>query len=386
MKIGIEIETVYNRSKVGTINIGGYGNGIRFSFERNERESSSAIGSFFNGGTSERDQLLAKPKWVAGHDSSINYNITITTPDMSDWTPCTVELVSDVANGKEKFIKMLEEIKSLMTCNCSGAELKDIMHFNTSCGCHLHFSFKDFDVNKICGYRPLTDVRNEFFDGLNKLDIRSELKKSIRSQYFRAHAKKLTMKKWKNNVQGGGGERGNEFNFRSFTSKMGFEWRSFNLLDVETWDEFFKVLLLGYDSANSLRDRVKKFSDTENYDVSNQAKDKIKSHSKSINESTDIKPYKENLNIDIFITGIGQVHSGAYGKLTALSRWYEDNKFRRELLAHESESSIGSLRGIAIDGFVGEVLREDGDRNALVAVNLSENPVFVDDDDEEEDD
>ena len=49
---------------------------------------------------------------------------------------------------------------------------------------------------------------------------------------------------WKNNSPTNG-RRYSEFNFYSIEENKGFEWRSFNLMGIKTWDEFYKMMSLG---------------------------------------------------------------------------------------------------------------------------------------------
>ena len=223
MKIGIEIEAVYNRNVVGDIVKGGHGEGTPFSFRYAQPETFSGVRAFLSSESSREDPLLKNPRWRAESDGSLRNYIG---GDLTNWSAHTIELVSKVANDKDDFINMLNELKGLMTLNCANVELKDVMNFNDSCGCHLHFSFPDFNINKICGYLPLTRVRKTFFDGLNTLDIDAKLKQSIRNQYFRRYARRLTKKGWKNNTHHK--ERNAEFNFYYFEYHKGYEWRSVN--------------------------------------------------------------------------------------------------------------------------------------------------------------
>ena len=91
---------------------------------------------------------------------------------------------------------------------------------------------------------------------------------------------------------------------------------------VQTWDEFFKVLILGYDSANSLREHVKKFIETENYNPGNYIKDSIKNYNNSLQYDADMESYKEPINVDIFVTGIGRTNTYGTGKLNDMSFKY----------------------------------------------------------------
>ena len=46
--------------------------------------------------------------------------------------------------------------------------------------------------------------------------------------------------------------RHTEFNYRSELDNKGFEWRSFNLMGVKTWEEFKILMGIGFECINFL--------------------------------------------------------------------------------------------------------------------------------------
>ncbi len=153
MKIGIEIEGIYNQEIVGRIQKGYHKDPKNFVVE---------------------GDTTASEVWMAESDASVKCS-----SDREFIHPDSVEIISKPIKGKKKFFEGLDELKQLLTKG-KNHELHKVLKFNKSCGCHIHFSFDDLKLNKICGYQPLEKIRKYFFKELLKLEISSEAKIAIK--------------------------------------------------------------------------------------------------------------------------------------------------------------------------------------------------------------
>jgi hypothetical protein len=220
LKIGLEIECVYNDNEV-LFNRGSYHAGIK-------------KGKY----------------WSIETDGSLNsYG--------SDFDNSkTAEFVSKVFCSKKLFIKGLEEFKGFF----DNKELKDVLFFNSSCGCHFHIGLNGSKkYTDFLSFEELKKIRNKFFKDINKSVVLSDdTKRNILKQYFRSYAKKINkdicLNGWSNN-------RTLEFNKLSEDSNKGLEWRSLNLCSVKTWEEFFEVMNIIFNCVEKLfRMRTNGFS------------------------------------------------------------------------------------------------------------------------------
>lgn len=201
IKIGIELECVYNKDilKLDYDDIGGYHSPKSISnFWRAECDGSlNTYGETFNG--------IAK-------------NAELTTP--------TIKI--------NKYKDAIADLKIL----CNNEDLDNVLCFNKSCGCHFHFSIPDKFYKNIPNEIFLSS-RKFFFKQLRNSEIiPTEIKEGIRKHYFRHYAQRF--KPSHKNCR----TRYTEFNFVSENNNMGMEWRSFNILGVETWEqmeEMFKI-------------------------------------------------------------------------------------------------------------------------------------------------
>jgi len=164
------------------------------------------------------------------------------------------ELISVPVERRATFFKQLKEFKDEIAPN--GEELFDIVSFNSTCGCHIHFSIKErLIANKICS-ELIKEFRDDFFKGLRELNITKGVATDIIAHYFRKYSKKQRNYNKFNHY--GHNRRYKEFNRLSEMDHKGMEWRSFNLLGVSTWKDFFTILLYAYDCINKLLKRLKK--------------------------------------------------------------------------------------------------------------------------------
>jgi hypothetical protein len=223
-KFGIEIEAIYNRDILPMLRIGQYHRGAR-----NPQLKGFSIQS----------------------DGSLN--------SMSEFprNNCA-EFVTDVRRTKKGFFQQLHRFKDYMSRD-GKYELKDVVSFNQTCGCHVHVSL----VNGKRFYEMFTieeffQVRRYFFNQLQRDKvIGSDAKRLIRSHYNREYARVLKRRtSWRHT-------RSSEFNVYSERDGRGIEWRGFNLRGITTWVEFLKIFeivwnTMEYMNTLSKTDKLKK--------------------------------------------------------------------------------------------------------------------------------
>jgi len=215
--VGIELEGYYNKSAFAVKLPSGYG----------YRESAG--------------QPLSK-SWLATTDSSIKSR----NASFSDGVP--IEIVQIRRIGREAFFDSLEEFRKLFKPN---KPLSECVVFNDSCGCHVHFSMNDYAYNRMV-FEHVGALRELFFAKL-KAVVSDEVYSQITKHYNRDYAKAI--KKDNFNYVLKGGDRA-ELNFGSEYKGKGLEWRSFNLLGVTTWKEFFSVMNVMYDTLEEFVDKL----------------------------------------------------------------------------------------------------------------------------------
>ena len=142
------------------------------------------------------------------------------------------ELITKVKKDKKGFFNALKHLKKL-----SGTELNSFVDFNSTSGCHIHFSFNNISFKNI-DTKWLYPLRRRFFKKLALSNIKS--KDEIKKQYFRNMAKEVNKNKnWYR-------DKFSEFNLLSERNGNGFEWRSINLMGVKSWEEFFELFEIVY--------------------------------------------------------------------------------------------------------------------------------------------
>lgn len=203
----------------------------------------------------------------------------------------TIEFTSIVIKP-ERFRRALDSFKEIF----KGYELNKVLDFNDTCGCHIHISMEDestFTFRRRAVFGIFSDVRKEFFRLLKKNEkLSQEVKDKIRKHYFRHYAQAVNEDNYRDTS-----DKYREFNLRTEEDGTGIEWRSFNLLGVTTWDEFFEVFEMGRKCVMFLRDKIMKgCSYSSNLKIPEKIKEEIEevkvmevSYSKNIEEVKVIK-------------------------------------------------------------------------------------------------
>lgn len=157
------------------------------------------------------------------------------------------EFVMYKQTTKEDFFNALKTFKRLISFNGKYA-LDKLIYFPESCGCHIHFSLGKSKFKDKIPFEYLLRMRKLFFEKLEKSSVLSEdTKQSIKNQYFRHYAQKITKENYFKGI-----ERYAEFNTQSEDCGYGLEWRSFNILNVESWNEFDEMFKIAYESIEYL--------------------------------------------------------------------------------------------------------------------------------------
>jgi hypothetical protein len=219
MNIGIELEQIVNNDvlKLTQERVGGYHTPIPIStYWRIERDGSLRVkGKFLNEVPIEMTSVILKPN---------------------------------------NLMKAIEEFKSLF----GERELGEVVDFNQSCGCHIHFSLfdeiLDFRFKKKAIYGLFKETRTQFFKLLNKSSIiPKDIKEGIKKHYYREYAKKIDENSYYNQH-----ERRMEFNLTCEGSGTGIEWRSFNVRDIQTWEQFREMFRIMLECLENMKTRIKK--------------------------------------------------------------------------------------------------------------------------------
>ena len=219
--IGIEIECVLNR-RIISIDKGSYHDG-----------------EFING----------LSRWKAEDDSSLSDD-----DEFDEWGDC-IEIISPILTSKKEFKEELMKFKDKFSKGGS-LKLKEVLSFNSSCGSHVHFSINRFSFNTKVVFEIYPKVREYFKEKILSSNIES--KDDIVNHYDRDYSALLN--KEHNYKQ----ERHTEFNFVSEGSGKGIEWRSPNLLNIKTWEEFFEFWEIVYNSLEYFYKISQKYEESKN--------------------------------------------------------------------------------------------------------------------------
>lgn len=214
IKLGFEVECEVNDAILSRhIPQGGYHNGRR-------------INTYWK---SEHDGSLSRYRW---HMNGQTYEFVSKKLGLTSY---------------KKAIKSFKKMFEDFTDDENVPELNKIVHFNPSCGCHIHFSDTEVDLrNRIVGYDAEL-LFQMMMNNMKKAGFSEKFRAQYRKQYYRGYAKHYTDRH----------ERAQTLNFTNGRTNT-VEWRSMNLLPVETWEEFEGLLVVAVTTITEFIDRVKK--------------------------------------------------------------------------------------------------------------------------------
>jgi len=130
--------------------------------------------------------------------------------------------------------KILLNLKQKFDTESLNKSFSENISLNSSCGHHIHISTKNFKIIEKTQIQFFESIRRDFFKQLKKT-VSIERYKAIKGHYFRDYAKKI-------NEYNEYNERYSEFNLTN--DKKGIEWRSFNILNCSSWEEYQTVVIL----------------------------------------------------------------------------------------------------------------------------------------------
>lgn len=194
--------------------------------------------------------LLADNYWKSESDGSLR---------AGDFTHSdSFEFISKTCKDEEELSKALVAFEAYFS-DGGKYELNEVLSFNNSTGCHIHFSFdnKKFLFRKLATFNSFMALRNYFLTAIERSSINDIAKNEIKKRYFRSYASKLTKAGFNNAL----GDRRKEFNFCSEDNGTGLEWRSINLTGIKTWAEFKEIFAIIIKSINFFKDNRSKFAD-----------------------------------------------------------------------------------------------------------------------------
>lgn len=204
LTIGLEIEAVVN-AKVHSLDVGNYHEGNRI------------------------EGLYG---WRVERDGSIR-----SRSDTFEGNYYLCEFVSNRLidiEGAKSALKRFQDFISKQGTH----QLREVIRFNSSCGAHIHFSFNNtHDRNQIHEKILKTHadrMRAYCFNLIAKSPHFTTLQKEDICRYYDRRFSRVVHKKENWTEQG----RYSELNFESAENGQGLEWRSPNLLNINTWEQF----------------------------------------------------------------------------------------------------------------------------------------------------
>jgi hypothetical protein len=223
MKVGLEIELIYNAQKLSVVR-----------------------GSYHGGAT------LSK-FWEVQSDTSISP--TRNKFPISE----TCEFVTRrLIPSKRMLRKAIRELRSHFLKNyVFKQKMDEFIDFNDSCGAHIHFSIPNYKYFDKCPEHLFDKARIKFFELLeNSKVLSNEVKHLVKLQYNRSYARIMPTSEIRQLY-----ERRAEWNFQSERNNKGMEWRSFNTRGVKTWVEFYELYSIAWDTLEYLNKNAVKWSD-----------------------------------------------------------------------------------------------------------------------------
>lgn len=227
---GIEIEGIFNN---------------KYTNLMNEIEEYDEDGNRYNGREEYNHDIKFK-KWRFKGDGSLHDSGFFSNESI-------VEFYSNLLKSKTDFFKALKEFKDFCS-NKNKIELKDVVYFNDSCGCHIHIGFKDYrKFYNLVNLEILKEFRELFFKKIKESKILdSDTKLNILNHYYRSYAREIKAQNYNKKHP----HRYLEFNILSERSGKGLEWRSFNLRDIKTWKEFNHLFKICFECIEFLHNKI----------------------------------------------------------------------------------------------------------------------------------
>lgn len=205
---GFELEGVWNKKHIenNNVNIQGYHHG---SFH-----STAGLSS-----------------WKVETDSSLHSDGEFDKTTVCEFISRLIS-IDDISNA-------VQELKEFFD-----RPLEEVVAFNSSTGCHVHFSDTAGDSETFVTYHYLKKLRNAVMTRVQK--ELPQVYETFKEQYYRNYAQSVD----KYNEIINKAERSLEFNLTDI--RKGIEWRSFNLVGVKTWEELERMLKIASEEINNV--------------------------------------------------------------------------------------------------------------------------------------
>jgi hypothetical protein len=171
--------------------------------------------------------------WAATSDSSLSCQRKFKNEYTCEFVSKKLKF-SEWKKGFDSFKKALQNNKNV--------EFNEVIDINNTCGCHIHFSTDNKRENTLITPKAYEKLRENMFKRMET--EMPMLYRAFKSQYFRSYSKKLKEELLDK------GDRGLEINYSAINK--GVEWRSFNLMGVETWEEFYNIVRIGLEELNKM--------------------------------------------------------------------------------------------------------------------------------------
>jgi hypothetical protein len=213
--------------------------------------------------------------WIAESDASV---------DSSDDLRYTIEMIS-CPRRIDAFMKQIDDLIEWLK---QFGEFRDVIDFNKSCGCHIHFSMASRGdarwVEHFMQFYNLIGLRARVLKRI-KREIGERQAKMFATQYYRNYAQKASIEDvYPQSARG----RRVEFNYT--TPDKGLEWRSFNLYGCESFNDMRKLIQIGVEELEKV---MLARSEKVNVRIDKRLIDTLKEKNKCVNGT-------ENMALSIF--------------------------------------------------------------------------------------
>lgn len=210
--------------------------GVEIELIADEELNDFEVAAYHHGNYNDVSKL--KGFWKIERDGSLSAN----DEDYNNFlSPKTAEFISKKLNMKD-LKPALNIFKKFF--NGDEYELNEIISFNKSCGCHIHFS-DDSNAHKgFLGYAYFHKLREKTMERIRKElpNIYNTFKKHYFRDGYSQENRSIFIPP----------NREVEFNFTQLKNNRGIEWRAFNLYGVKTWEELFKLITIAIEEIDKM--------------------------------------------------------------------------------------------------------------------------------------
>ena len=175
---------------------------------------------------------------------------------------------------------LMQRVDALISWLKEFGEFSDVIDFNESTGCHIHFSYgarkDDRWVQKYMQFYNLVRLRTRTIRRICK-ELGDTQASLFSSHYYRAFAHE-------NDNGALHSEKYVEFNYKSSSTK-GLEWRSFNLLGVKSWEAMRKTILIGLEELERV---LAEMEEVVRFSITKRELAELQAHGKDVRETHEV--------------------------------------------------------------------------------------------------